>query len=187
MAERFLSITTAVKRAKLEDAWDAAPAEANTFRQQIRSFVSQNSALVDGVGGISSSASNGHSVSAFAPGQNQASGQEFLEMWQELLDMFDLSAQFLRKCAKYGLDAFTVKFDGFPCPLPTVANPQITIDTTGRWAVLCETYNIGQADVINAVVGDETVYLWMLDKLFPVTECQGDYTWMRITSGPQYA
>ena len=179
MQQPYVAVTTGLKRAKLQDAWDAAPDEANTLRDQLRAEARAASGMVNPDGGIFSTSSNSHSTSAFIPGSNQPTGAAFVEMWQELVDYFDRTRIFLLTCARRGLDAWETNRVGFADPAPALVNPALTIDSNGDWAIVAETYQIDPAKVVGVPVSDEAVYLWMMDHLVPVKERGSSYTFMR--------
>lgn len=190
MAERYFSITTPFKKMKLDEAWNLAADEANTFRGSIEAMATQYSQGVDQTGGVQNSSSNGHSAGAFMPGQNQAASQEMAEMWQGFLEMFDRVSEFLSNCASYGFEPFVVAYQtGFVFPLPAVSDPAWILETTTtrgfpRWQSACRQCGVDSTLVVNNTVGDEAIYVWMkTQELVEVKVSRGDYFLLRIPEG----
>lgn len=167
----------------LEKAWDLAPAEANTFLQTLKDLERNFSDRASD--NIQSSAQNGHSSGSFFPGQNAPSDTEIARGWRTLIDKFRSSKQFLRDCAKYGKDAFYVaaqqSWGTLGNPLPE--NQRVIVDTYEKWADLCDRYEVTVESVVDQLVSDEAVYLWMMDNLVPVHELRSDYSGLIIGGG----
>jgi hypothetical protein len=170
----------------LRQAWDAAAEDASTLLPTLQAKLTEASCRLDE--NVVSSQSNSHSSSAFVPSTNAPSDTETVRGWSDLIERFQLTSQFLRRCANYGLDAWGTFQQGFfPAPLPAAVNPAVTIDPTGRWADKADLNFIDPTKIVGAGVGDEAVYVWMLDKLVAVTQSRGDYSMGIIgRGGAQY-
>lgn len=161
-SHRFIGLSTDDKRAMLRRAWNNAADSANSLlpqleieAQKIREILEQD---------VSSSASNSHSATAFMPGTNKPTATEDLRGWNQIIEGFYRTRQYLRDCANYGVDAFTTFINGyFPAPLPTIVNPAIIIDPTGRWLRLTSFWDVDSTLVVGQPVGDESIYCWLLD------------------------
>lgn len=183
---RFFSTTTADKRSALENAWEDAAANLNgDLRKQLRCKLREADGSTEGGSVVQSSSSNGHSGSYFEPGTGAPAPVEIIRLWQDLVDRYDKSKNFLLFCAKYGLDAFKQKdFGSFSKDTPE-AVPPVTIDGP-CWENLCAQFSIGTDKVVGVAVSDSAVFLWMMVNLFPVTETRSDYGSLRLSGGPQY-
>ena len=91
-------VSTLIKRASLDDAYDAAVAAAVGLRAQLRTYVTAARAAVSSGQAISSVSSTngagGRSVSFNTPDIQLLEGMTpvaIVEMWQSLVDLFDFS------------------------------------------------------------------------------------------------
>lgn len=88
-------LSTAIKRASLDDAYDASlVAPVTTLRAKLRSYESAARALISSGQSIAStSATNGvggRSVSFFAPALSGMTPVDAVELWRELIDLLDV-------------------------------------------------------------------------------------------------
>ncbi len=165
----------------LRQAWDDCAEDADKLLDAITARL--NTAREIQEEDLSSSSSNSHTGTSNQPGENTFTSAEAVRGWTQIETGFRVARQFLQDCADYALDAFQIKHNQiFPKPLPTVANPANTVDTTGRWPRLARFYDVDPAKIIGQPVGDEAVYCWMLDNSdllnieHGVTESRGDYS-----------
>jgi hypothetical protein len=107
----------------LDDAWDAAPAAANTLRQQFRSFESAASSQFNTVGTLSSVAKNSASQSYRGPGLGSLTLVQIQTAWRMLIRLYDsikcqtdwfynqAAAWFIQKYPTYGNDPDQAVYD----------------------------------------------------------------------------
>jgi hypothetical protein len=178
----------------LRQAWDDCTSDADLLLDAITARL--NTAREIQEDDLNSSSSNSHTGTSNAPGENTFTAAENVRGWSQIEMGFRVARQFLQDCADYALDAFQIKHSQiFPKPLPTVANPAITVDATGRWLRLARFYDVDSAKIVGQIVGDEAVYCWMLDNSdllnidHGVMESRGDYSGGIIgrTGGVLYA
>ncbi len=85
---RSVDITTQTLQGFLDDAWDAAPVQANTFRAQLRKFESSATLLFSG-GSIGSVSKNSVSQSYRGPGLGSYTPVQIANAWRDLINLFD--------------------------------------------------------------------------------------------------
>lgn len=83
-----MDVTTETFQAFLDDAWDAAPQQANTLRDQLRTFEKQVTALFR-LGSIGSVSKNAASQSYRGPGIGQYTPAQIQTVWRGLINLFD--------------------------------------------------------------------------------------------------
>jgi hypothetical protein len=59
----------------------------------------------------------------------------------------------------------------------------IIIDPTGQWAELCDQFSVDPAAVLNQPVNDDTIFLWLMDHIFGVTQVRADNSELLIQVG----
>ena len=82
-----MDISTATLRGLLDKAWLAAPASANSLRDQLLTFEQQSLALIGG-GSLASVSKNSASQS-YASGPNALTPLQIQRAWRYLVDLFD--------------------------------------------------------------------------------------------------
>jgi len=182
VATRFIALSTDDLRSMLERAWDACPAETPFF-DYLKSLEVEAAEIARD--NVQNSSSNGHSSGAFMPGENKPTETEEVRGYRRLIDEFRKNRSYLRYCSKYGFDAFSVKQNGqFPSPPAALAaDLRVIVDDDANWELLCEQFDLATGDVVGVVVGDEAVFLWIMDNLFPVTEGRSDYSQLLTIAG----
>lgn len=95
-------------------------------------------------------------------------------MWSGLLDEFEQASAWLRKCARYGQDAWDARNAGINTS--TAAASAVVVDTSLGWADACDIFGIDSATVVGQPVGDNAVYVWMMTNIQAVTEFRMDFT-----------
>lgn len=159
---QIIALTTDDKVGMLRRAWAMCATDADKLIDAIQSLLADAQQILDE--DLDSSSSNSHSSHSNMPGSNRVTDQETVRGWNQIIDGYKVSRLYLLNCANYGQDAFVLQRIGcFPNPLPAIAIPAVTIDTRGGWSQLCLLEEIDPAKVINAVVGDETIFLWLLN------------------------
>lgn len=83
-----MDVTTETKQGFLEDAWDNAPNDANSLRQQMRSYESSARAKTAG-GMLGSVAKNNASQSYRGPGLGSYTLIQIADTWRELINLLD--------------------------------------------------------------------------------------------------
>jgi hypothetical protein len=82
-----------------------------------------------------------------------------VELWRELIDIYDSSQKWLTDCATYGLDPDLTEINGFPCPpITAVQDP--------------------------ATVTEQNVFDWMMGHIIAVTEVRSDYSRLVMNGVP---
>ena len=144
--------STSLKRASLEDAYDAAVAAQRTLRVQLRLYETEARKSAQAARTYKSISANGRqTVNQDVSGATD----ENVNLWRELIDLHDQGKAFLDKCTLYNLDPDAAELDGMPSPLPApVNNP--------------------------AAVSDATLKTWMLAHLIAVTEFRHDHSSLRV-------
>lgn len=160
-----MALTTDDKVAMLRAAWNRRIPSAATLSEAIQSFIDDAQEQLDE--DLNNSASNSHSSSSNLPGSNRITDQETVRGWNQIVSGYKATRLFLVNCAKYAQDAFAVQRVGcFPNPLPDkIVDPaaRVIIDPNDQWEQLCEREEIAVTEVVNAVVDDEAIYLWLLN------------------------
>lgn len=87
---RSVDITTQTLQGFLDDAWDAAPADANTFRTELRKFETAARSMTMG-GAISSVSKNSTSQSYRGPGVGSYTLVQIADAWRDLINLFDIT------------------------------------------------------------------------------------------------
>lgn len=168
----------------LRRAWNLSPDSASSLIETITSL--QADAQEQLGQDINSSASNSHSATSNQPGANRITDQETVRGWNLIVVGYKQTRQYLLNCCKYGLDAFTIQCRGcFPNPLPAAITPpedRVIVDDHSRWENLCDLEEIAASSVVGKVVGDEAIYLWLLNnpnllnQSGNVSSSQGNYS-----------
>ena len=83
----YVAITTNMKRASLDDAWDESR-KLGSLRKTLRSFEKQAREVVSG-GSVSNIAANGRSTAFSLYGPGGITPSELVDLWRELVDLFD--------------------------------------------------------------------------------------------------
>jgi len=83
-----VDITTETLQAFLDDAWDAAPAQANTLRDQLRTFEKSVTKLFS-QGSLASVQKNAASQSYRGPGLGSYTPVQIANAWRGLINLFD--------------------------------------------------------------------------------------------------
>lgn len=173
---RFIALTTTDKRAMLERAWDSASNDADSLLNELKKYRDEASGKAND--GVQNMSANGHSAGTFFPGQNAPSDTEQARGWTELIELFRRSRTFLKTCARYGQEVFTIYCSAsWPSPLPEElpADERVIIDET-NWESLADQYDIDVSKVVDLPVADEAIYLFMLLSLLPVTQARTDFS-----------
>lgn len=182
MPERFIAITTDDKVALLQRAWLDATADLNSMLPLLEQRLKDAQDLSDE--DLNSSSSNGHAASTNYPGTNTATDTEYVRAWTDIITTWRDVREFLQYCSDYALDAWTQFLQGYlpQYTTPATANPAITIDSTGQWLRAARYLDIDPALIINAAVGDEAIFAWimkhplLLNRSQNNTESRGDYS-----------
>ena len=150
-------MTTSLKRACLEDAWDnVKTAPTPDLRTELRNNEKAARKLLAG-GSLSLVEANGRRTQFAEYGAGQVTTEEMVEGWRELIDQYDRSKNFLVFCALYGLDPDATELQDDPIDLPApVGSPT------------------PQTDAI--------IFAWMMDHLIPITEARSDYSSLRVAN-----
>lgn len=117
--------TTAVKRARLDYAWNAAKV-ANSSAPDLRGQLllqEQRTLIGLSAGAIKQNIANGHTTEFFSSGPGTPTMADVVETWRELITRYDEAFDFLFQCTKYGLDPVATELQGFPCPPTVIVNP----------------------------------------------------------------
>lgn len=158
----------------LESAWDSC-SDDQSFLDVLKARRTDAKAKLDE--NLTSASSNGHSGTSNLPGANSATDAEVVGGWTQLIDNFRRVREFLLNCAKNGLDAFVVAGNGaWPTPLNNATNPAVTVETSGDWTAVANRYDVDPGKIVGKPVSDESIYVWMMNNLFPITEARSDYS-----------
>lgn len=154
-------VSTALKRAALDDAWDATGDDQNqSLRDTLRQFESAARRNIAG-GSLASVGANSRTSAFSSYGAGQITPVEVCEMWRDLIDRHDQSKLWLQSCAALSLDPVQTEIVGWPFGTPTPSNlPSVT---------------------------DDKVYAWMMTHLVAITEARSDYSKLRTGGGMQWA
>lgn len=95
-----------------------------------------------------------------------------------MIEAFLSVRKFLKDCCKYGQDAFAVFDQGYFSPNLVALDEaeRKIVDNDEHWLNLCEKYEdryVKPSNVIDQVVGDGAIYLWLLDHPSLLTVSQG--------------
>ncbi len=175
-----MALNTDDKVGMLRRAWNLRAPDADTLIEAIQSLLDDAQCQLDE--DLQSSASNSHSSNSNQPGANRITDQETIRGWNQIIAGYKAARLYLLNCATYAQDAFaTLRVGCFPNPLPAPANPAVITDASGAWMQYCLGEEIDPNKVINAVVGDEAVFLWLinhpnlLNKTNNISESRGFY------------
>jgi hypothetical protein len=152
-----VATTTSIKRAFLEDAFDASKANGKGLRATLRENESNARSSI-AAGSLASISANGRSHTFAMRG---LAPEGVVDLWRELIDLHDSSKQWLTHCAKYALNP--VEAELYELPLSAAANPVPVTD----------------ADIYEWMIGsssvDGSVRNWH-GKLIAITEVRSDYS-----------
>jgi len=84
-----MDIAVETLQAFLDDAWDAAPDNANSLRQQLRAFEKSITAQFSSVGSLGSVSKNSANQSYRGPGLGQYTVAQIQTAWRMLINLFD--------------------------------------------------------------------------------------------------
>ena len=172
--------TAATLRRLLESAFREADDGDKSLRDVLRSRCELAGQTVAG-GSLESVRANGRQTDFAGHGPGQMTPAETADCWQLLIDQFGIGQRYLKFCASYGLEAFQQEV--CPVGLPAAkVDPELTI-ASDRWTELCVEFEIDEGLVVGRVVGDETVFLWLMWHLVPATEMRSDRRELRTSFG----
>jgi len=83
-----MDVTVQTYQAFLDDAWDAAPATANSLRDQLRTFERAATRLFS-AGSLASVAKNSASQAYRGPGIGSYTPVQIANVWRDLINLFD--------------------------------------------------------------------------------------------------
>jgi hypothetical protein len=124
-----VDVTVQTYKAFLDDAWDAAPAAANTLREQLRAFEKQVTTLFS-AGALGSVSKNTASQSYRGPGVGSYTPAQLQTVWRDLIDLFDE--------VKAWVDAEISESPPDPNPPPNDGDPVIYDHMKRRLMVITE-------------------------------------------------
>ncbi len=85
-----MDVTAYTRQAFLDDAWDSAPAEGNTLRDELRKYEKAATSLFSSSGSIQSVGKNSANQSYSGPGVGRYTSVQIQEAWRSLINLFDL-------------------------------------------------------------------------------------------------
>jgi hypothetical protein len=151
-------ISTALKRASLEDAWDTAKAAAPIdLRKALRDNEKKARAAIAG-GSFSQVSANRRSSAFSMAGPGQITPSETVELWRELIDTYDSSKKWLNDCAAIGLDPDEAEVIGFPVGATQVQSPE--------------------------TVAEEDIFNWLMSHMVATSEIRSDFSGLTSTGVP---
>lgn len=174
--DRFVAITTEDRVGLLRRAWIASRENTKDLIDQLHELAA--SAAETEEQDIQTSSSNSHSATSQSPGAATYSAAERTRAYNQMIEAFLSVRKFLKDCCKYGQDAFAVFDQGYFSPNLVALDEaeRKIVDNDEHWLNLCEKYEdryVKPSNVIDQVVGDGAIYLWLLDHPSLLTVSQG--------------